>query len=76
MTKFHRYMVVPELGDPIYFRFCWMARLVAWFTGRTFVDANDQGTTATIDQPAPTGCSPILIALVVLALGALAWAVV
>lgn len=29
-----------------------------------------------IDQSAPTGCSPILIALVVLALGVLAWAVV
>lgn len=74
--KFQRYMAVPELGDPIYFRFRWMARLVAWFTGWTFIDTNEQGTTATIDQSAPTGCSPILIALVVLALGALAWAVV
>lgn len=74
MRKFHRYMAVPQMGNPLYFRFRWMARFVAWFTGWTFIDTNDQGTTATID--APTGCSPILIALVVLALGALAWAVV
>ena len=72
---FRRYMAVPQMGNPLYFRFRWVARFVAWFTGWEIFDCYDQGTTATIDGT-PTGCSPILIALVVLALGALAWAVV
>lgn len=39
-----RYMAVPQIGAPAYFRLRWMARLVAWFTGWTFVDANEQVT--------------------------------
>ena len=45
MSKtFKRYKVVPQLGDPIDFRFRWVARFIAWFTGWKFQDSNEQVT--------------------------------
>lgn len=44
MSRFKRYAAVPKIGAPSYFRFRWLARLVAWFTGWRLIDSDEQGT--------------------------------